>query len=169
MTRAFTVIAAAILFASPSHAQNINPFAKFGGNWSGNGFIFLLNGTKEYIRCRGAFTPESAPNVISLKLELRCAGDSFLFILQGEMNYNAGVISGVWSEISRGINGTVSGTIKDEQVQAVIESPTFTATLELINLGDKQQIRITSPGGEMTDILVGLNRTGVRQTQQPAQ
>ena len=98
-------------------------------------------------------------NLASLKLELRCAGDSYNFEIRSELNYASGAVTGTWTEMSRGINGQVTGTVNDEKINAVAESQTFQATIELISQSEsKQQVRITSPGSEMTDVLIGLNR-----------
>lgn len=155
---AATTFVFAAAFAYAQGASKPNVFAKFNGSWSGNGLIYLSNGTKERIRCKGGFTAGDSFNMASLKLEIRCANETFNFELQGMFNYDGGSVSGSWSEVTRNVHGKVTGTIKDDQIQALAESPNFTATLELINLGDKQQVRITSPGSEMTDVLIGLNR-----------
>ena len=97
-------------------------------------------------------------NMVSLKIELRCAGDNYNFEIQSELNYNSGAVSGTWSENIRGVNGKVTGTINGDKILATAESQTFNATLELMSLGNKQQIRIQSPGSEITDVLIGLNR-----------
>lgn len=152
-------MAAFMLAASSAYSQKLNPFAKFGGNWTGIGDIYLSNGTKERIRCRGGFTAADEFNIVSLKVELRCAGDAYKFELVSELNYSGGAISGTWSENSRGVNGSVSGKIDGDNIVATAESQTFNATLELMNQGDKQQVRITSPGSEMTNVLIGLNRS----------
>lgn len=162
-TRILAAAAATILLsATLAHSEGAskpNVFTKFGGNWTGNGLIYLSNGRPpEKIRCKGGFTPKDAFNVISLRMELRCAGDSYNFELQSELNYSSGQITGIWTEITRGLNGKVTGSIKDDQITAVAEGQTFTANLDLINLGDKQQVRITSPGSEMSDVLIGLIR-----------
>ena len=165
---AFAAIAALTLAVTSAHSQGAaksNVFSKFGGNWSGSGLIYLSNGTKERIRCRGGFVTGDAFSMASLKLEIRCANETFNFELQGEFNHDRGAVTGSWSEVTRNVHGKVNGTIKDDQIQALAESANFTATLELINLGDKQQIRITSPGSEMTDVLIGLNRLGVKPQQ----
>jgi hypothetical protein len=158
--RTLTAAAAAfVLIGSSAYSEKVNPFTKFGGNWTGNGLIYLSNGNKEKIRCRAGITPAELMNVISLKLELRCAGDSYNFEIHSELNYISGAVTGSWTEKSRGINGNVTGTVNEEKIQAVAESQTFTATLELISQSEsKQQVRITSPGSEMTDVLIGLNR-----------
>ncbi len=159
--RTLTAAAAAfMLLASSSYSEKVNPFTKFGGNWTGSGLIYLSNGTKEKIRCRAGFTPADLMNLVSLKLELRCAGDSYNFEIRSELNYASGAVTGSWTEMSRGINGQVTGTVNDEKINAVAESQTFQATIELISQSEsKQQVRITSPGSEMTDVLIGLNRS----------
>lgn len=153
------VSAAAFLFVSSfAYPQKTNPFQKFSGNWTGNGLIYLSSGSQEKIRCRSTFNHGDSFNVVNMKMDVRCAGDSYKFELGADVKYNNGAISGVWTETSRGVNGNISGTATDDKINGVIESPTFTATFQLTNLGDKQQIVIASPGSEMTDVLIGLNR-----------
>lgn len=160
--RTLTAVTAAVAFVlagSAANAEAVNPFAKFGGNWGGSGLIYLNNGSKERIRCRAGITPANLGNIANLKMELRCAGDSYNFEIQSDLNNSNGAVSGSWTERSRGINGNVSGTVNDEKINAVAESQTFQATLEIMSQVDgKMQVRITSPGSEMTDVLIGLNR-----------
>src|SRR5262245_25998007 len=79
-----TLVACSLAVSSGSAQQKPSPLAKFAGNWSGNGLIYLANGSKERIRCRGGFTHSEAVNIASLKMELRCAGDSYNFELQSD-------------------------------------------------------------------------------------
>jgi hypothetical protein len=154
------LVAAALLFLmSTAHSQNPkgNPFTKFSGNWTGNGLIMLSNGTKERIRCRAGFTPAESFNVIGLKLDLKCAGDAYNFELQSELNYDGGAVFGTWTELSRGVNGRVTGTVKGDQISAVAESQTFTAMLELVAQGERQTVLIQSPGSEISEVRIGLN------------
>ncbi len=157
--RAFTVsLAPTSIGVSSSHAQSANPFMKFGGNWTGSGFIHLSNLTKERVRCRGTFTPADMLNIFSLKVELRCAGDSYNFNIQSELIFGGSTISGTWSENSLGINGNVTGTINGDEILVVLESEIFTATFAMMVVGDKLQINIQSPGSEITQVLGELNR-----------
>jgi hypothetical protein len=159
MTHTFIAIVVAFLFnASWGYAQNANPFSKYGGNWTGSGLIHLSNETKERIRCRATFTPTEMINTFNLKIELRCAGDSYNFDVQSDLNYDSGTISGPWNENNLGINGMATGTINGDNIRAVIESLAFNATFELMSQGDKQQIRIQSPGSEISAVFIFLNR-----------
>ena len=153
--------AAFMLVATAAYSEKVNPFTRFGGNWGGSGLIYLNNGSKERIRCRTTSIPSDVGNIANLKLDLRCAGDSYNFEIQSDLNLANGAVTGSWTEKSRGINGNVTGTVNEEKINAVAESQTFQATLEIINQAEgKLQIRITSPGSEMTDVLIGLNRSG---------
>lgn len=164
-----TAAAACMFVAATGYAQKTNPFAKFGGNWNGHGEIYLSNGTKENIRCRGEFTTTDSLNVTNLKLDLKCANPGYKFELQSDLNHESGAVTGTWTEMSRGVNGKVNGKIKDDQIQAVAESQTFTATLEITNFGDKQHVMITSPGSEIASVRIGLVRSGARPPQQNQQ
>ena len=158
-TRTLTAAAATFwLIASSGHAQKAHPFTKLGGSWSGSGSVILSSGTKERIRCRAGYTSADIFNLITLRLELRCASDSFNFQLQSDLNYDSGALSGVWSELTRGVSGTITGKVAGDHIEAVAESQTFQAILELTTQGDRQSVRIQSPGSEMAEVLIALGR-----------
>jgi hypothetical protein len=148
------VVAAFLLAASTGYALNANPFTRLGGSWSGSGSISTAKGSTDHIRCRAGYIP--ADN--TLRLELSCAGDSYNFKLQSDLTYDSGTISGVWTEFTRRISGKVSGTAADNQIQAVAESQTFNLLLAMTTQGDRQSIRLQSPGSELSEVLITMNR-----------
>jgi len=151
------VVAVFLLFASSGHAQNANPFTKLGGSWSGGGSISLASGAKESIICRlGYIVEDKVRN--TLQMDLRCVGDTYKFAMQSDLRYDNGEISGVWSELMYGISGKMSGSIIGNQLLIIAESPIFQASIELTTRGDRQSIRIQSPGSEMSEVLVSMNR-----------
>ena len=121
--------------------------------------LLLVNGNKERIRCRTGITASDLG--ISPTSKYRCVARATATIRnQSELNKSNGAVTGTWTEINRGINGNVTGTVNDEKINAVAESTTFQATLEIMSQAEgKMQVRITSPGSEMTDVLIGLNRS----------
>ncbi len=156
-----------LLAASSGYAQKRGPFAKFGGSWNGNGEIILANNTKEVIRCRGNFVATDAGIVSNLRLELKCANaGGSRFELLCDLNNSSGTVTGTWTEITRGLNGSVSGTMSEDKISAVAEGQTFTARLQIISYGDKQHIVISSPGSEISQVLIGLLRVGSKPPQQ---
>src|SRR5215217_4710332 len=105
-----TGIAACVVVLSflalPSQAQQ-RPFAGLAGSWAGSGTIGTSNGTRERIRCRASYAVSVGGS--NLQLSLRCASDSYRFELNSDVRYAAGEISGNWSEVTRGIGGSLSG------------------------------------------------------------
>jgi len=160
------MLAAGVLLACSADAQKANPFALFAGTWNGNGLIDVASGSSEKIRCRGPFNLVDIGNLQGIKMELKCAGDSYRFELQSEVRMDNGVVTGVWTELSRGLSGKVTGKIENEQLSAVIESDTFTATLLLVSKGEQQQITIASPGSELKLVRIGLLRSGAKAPTQ---
>jgi hypothetical protein len=151
------VVIASWLVASYGHAQNANPLTKLRGNWSGSGSISLASGTKEKILCRSGYIIEDKVNN-TLRMDLRCTGNTYKFELQSDLSYNDGKIDGVWSELTRSISGKMFGSIVGNQLRVIAESPIFQASIDLTTRGDSQSIRIQSPGSEMSEVLVSLNR-----------
>lgn len=152
------VFIAFLLLASSSHAQNVNPFSKLGGSWSGSGTIIMASGEKEKILCRSGYIVEhKARN--ALRMNLRCAGESRKFELQSDLNHDNGKISGLWSELAHGVSGKMSGNMTGTQLRVIAESSLFQAIIELTTRGNRQSIRIQSPGSEMSEVVISLNRS----------
>jgi hypothetical protein len=135
-----------------------NPFGQFTGSWSGNGTITVQDGSRERIRCRGRYVSSESGN--GLKLDLRCASDSYKFELQSEIAYDGGNVSGTWNETTRQVFGSLSGRATTNQIRAVANSVGFTAQLSLTTRGNQQQVSIRSPGSEISEVAISLARSG---------
>jgi hypothetical protein len=133
------------------------PFSALNGSWSGAGTIKKSNGASERIRCRSAFEPAGAAN---LSLRLRCASDSYNFDLTAGVAYQAGAISGSWQEATRNVGGGISGRSASEgrEVQAVAQTIGVTANITLTTRGNHQSVSIVTPGTEVPEILVSLEK-----------
>jgi hypothetical protein len=133
------------------------PFSALSGSWSGAGTIKKSNGGNERIRCRSAFEPTGAVN---LSLRLRCASDSYNFDLTAGVAYQGGAISGSWQESTRNVNGGISGHSASEgrQVEAVAQTIGVTSNITLITRGNHQSVSILTPGTEVPEITVSLEK-----------
>ena len=133
------------------------PFSALNGSWSGGGTIKKSNGTSERIRCRSAFETAGAAN---MSLRLRCASDSYNFDLTANVAYQGGTISGSWQEATRNVNGGISGRSASEgrQVQAVAQAPGVTSNITLTTRGNHQSVLIVTPGAEVPEITVSLEK-----------
>jgi len=133
------------------------PFSALHGSWAGAGTIKKSNGSSERIRCRSAFDTGTTGN---LSLRLRCASDSYNFDLTANLAYEAGQISGSWQEATRNVNGGISGRSASEgrQVQAVAQAIGITSNITLTTRGNHQLVQILTPGAEVPEINVSLER-----------
>jgi hypothetical protein len=152
-------IAGVVLLAAPARAAETESgsFSALYGTWMGTGLIKKSNGSSERIRCRS--TDERA-GTVSLRLRLRCASDSYNFDLSATVIDDGGSISGVWNEATRSASGNIQGRSSGNgrQVQAVAQSAAFTANLTLTTRGDKQTIVMLSPGAEVVEVSISLDR-----------
>ncbi|TKT74111.1 hypothetical protein YH63_021520 [Afipia massiliensis] len=149
-------LAAAVLMV-PAFAQaDSAPFANFAGNWAGNGTITIAEGGTERIRCRGTYTVDGSGN--NLHQVLRCASDSYRFELTSDIAARGGNITGSWSEASRGVNGTVEGSIANGQVSALVQTNGYAASFNVTTRGNKQSVNISSKG-ELRGVTISLART----------
>jgi len=141
MTRRLLTAAAVLLFTTffspPSQAQS-GPFAGMAGRWAGGGSISLEDGSTERIRCRATYAV-SGPQ---MQLNLLCASDSYRFDLQGEVVDEGGVITGNWSESSRGITGTLQGRGGGGRFDVAANAAGFNAQISLTTRGNRQSVVI---------------------------
>ncbi|HEX7789097.1 MAG TPA: hypothetical protein VF467_01050 [Afipia sp.] len=148
-------LAAAVLMA-PAVAQADSPFANYAGNWSGNGTITIAEGGTERIRCRGTYTVDGSGN--NLHQVLRCASDSYKFELTSDIAARGGNITGSWSEASRGVNGSVEGSIANGQVTALVQTNGYAATFNVSTRGNRQSVAISSKG-ELRAVNISLAKS----------
>jgi hypothetical protein len=150
----------AFLLLTPSgFAQGaVGPFATLSGAWSGDGTIALNNGSRERIRCRANYAVREGGR--SVKMELRCASDSYKFELSSDVHYDDGAISGIWSETLRNATGYLSGRARSGQIQVKVDSPAFSADLLVQTRGDRQSVTIRSPGSQISEVVIALQKRG---------
>jgi len=155
----FASVLVLVLSTGTAPAQAESQFVHFTGSWSGSGSITVQDGTRERIRCRGRYV--SSDNGNGLRLELRCASDSYKFELQSDITHDGGGnITGTWNETTRQVFGSLTGRSTNSHIQAVANSVGFTATLSLSTRGNQQRVSIKSPGSEISEVAISLARAG---------
>ena len=153
-----TVAAAAGLFALvalPGDTAFGSPFGGLSGSWSGGGTITMSGGTKERLRCRAKYDVGGSGS--NLDLTLRCASDSFTFVLQSNVAHSNGAVSGTWAETTRGVGGNIEGNARNGNIQVRV-SGVLSALLEVNTSANQQLISIEAPGSEMSAVAISLNR-----------
>jgi hypothetical protein len=131
------------------------PFAAMAGTWSGGGTL-TTSGGQERLRCRASYQVDGRGD--NLRLNLRCASESYNFNLSGAFEHRGGTISGSWNEATHNASGTVSGRASGDEVRAAARGDNFTASLSLKTRGNRQAVAIQSQGTAITGISITLNK-----------
>ena len=160
-SRAICAAAAmALLLVTPAtkgDAQAVaGPFAGLAGDWSGSGTLTMSNGGQERMRCRANYAVEQRGE--NVRLNIRCAGDSFNFDLASNVASRGGQLSGEWSEATRNAAGTITGRANGNQIQAQASSAGFSANLSLTTKGNRQSVTIQPQGTDVEEVSLTLNR-----------
>lgn len=159
------VLAVAAAFSPPAAAQSsaaaaaAGPFSVLKGSWTGSGTIVQSNGATERLRCRATYQVDS--DGTSLQQQLACNSDNYNFELRSQAEFQGGNISGSWTETTRNLSGSLSGQPRGTgEIRVVAQSPNFSASLAIATRGSKQTVSIRSPGTELTNVTITLDRRG---------
>lgn len=134
----------------------VGPFAALAGTWAGGGTITMSHGGQESIRCRASYAVAEGGG--NLRLNIKCASDSYNFDLDSDVAYNGGAISGQWRESSRNASGSVSGRAAGDNIEVTARSDLFTANLSLTTRGNRQSVAIRPQGSDVQAVSITLNR-----------
>lgn len=125
------------LASTTGHAQS-GPFAGMAGTWSGGGSVILDDGSSERIRCRATYRV-GGPR---MTMSLTCASDAYKFNLAADVQAEGNVVSGVWSESSRNVNGSLQGRGGGGNFQVIASGPGFNADISMRTSGNRQSVSI---------------------------
>jgi len=150
------LLASLCLPGSATHAAIASPFAALAGSWSGGGVLSTTDGMQERLRCRASY--DVGGSGVELRLNLRCASQSYNFDLAGNVEYRGGAISGSWSEASRNASGTISGRAAGDRIEAAARGENFSANLSLTTRGSRQTVSIRPQGTNVTAVSLTLDR-----------
>jgi hypothetical protein len=150
------LLASLCLPGSATHAAISSPFAALAGSWSGGGVLSTSDGNQERLRCRANYGLAGTGD--QLRLNIRCASDSYNIDLAGNVEYHGGEIFGSWSEASHNASGTLSGRAAGGRIEASARSESFSANLSLTTRGNRQVVSIRPQGTNITGVTLALDR-----------
>jgi len=150
------LLVAALTLAGASAEAAMSPFRALAGSWAGGGVIDMASGEQERLRCRAAYDVDGSGS--AMRLNLKCASDSYNFDLSGEVEYRGGAISGEWTEASRNASGTIEGRAAGDHIEAAATGPGFSANLSLTTRGSRQTVTIRPQGGDISAVSLQLSR-----------
>ena len=131
------VLAAALLLPSQASADD-NPLSQLSGEWKGGGTMTPMGGDPEKVSCKVSYQAKDA----GLVQNLRCAGADTTIKTNTQMTYNAGKVSGTWTESTFDRQGGISGTAKGSLVHARITGDKFSGRMSISISGNGHTINI---------------------------
>lgn len=141
-------------------ARAASPLSPLAGTWSGGGTLSTSDGLQERLRCRASYDVNGSG--AEVRLNLRCASQSYNFDLRGDAVYSGGAISGSWSEATRNASGTISGRANGDHIEAAARGDNFSANLSLTTHGNRQTVSIRPQSANVTAVSLSLSRSGGR-------
>ena len=150
------LLTALVVAAAAQAKAESGPFAALAGSWSGGGEVNMQDGSADRLRCKATY--KIGGGGTSATLNLRCASDSYNFDLTGNVRSDGGTVTGTWTEATRGIGGTVSGTAATNGISLQVIGPTFAAGLALSVNGNKQAISISAPASDIRSASISLTK-----------
>ena len=147
---------AIVVFAAPPANAQSGPFSALAGSWSGGGKINFSDGSSDRLRCRATYAVGGGGS--SAQLTLRCASDSYNFNLSSNIVSQGGAVSGTWSELTRGIGGTLSGRASGNTLQLQVLGAAFAAGLSMSVSGNRQVVSIAAPASQIRGATIVLTR-----------
>ena len=124
------------------------------GNWQGRGTVDRSDGTRENLRCQASYASAG-----SVSMSLKCASDSYNFELRSSIKNDSGKLSGTWSELTRRLEGSLSGKIDGDTMRATVNSDRFSAFMNVRTVGGNQAVTIESPGSTIAKVSISLRKS----------
>lgn len=154
----------ALIAAAPAHAQNT--FNALSGEWLGAGTVDTRSGSHERVKCKANYVTRNSGQ--GVQLTLTCASDAYKFELSSDIVQDGAQISGLWFESTHRVGGKLSGTNNDGLIEARAEGDTFTALLTVGTNGNRQSFLMESPGAQVSQVTIDLQRGGELPHPAPA-
>jgi hypothetical protein len=89
---------------------------------------------------------------------LTCASDSYRFDLTTNVTAAGSTLSGNWSETSRKMNGTLTGKINRDKIDALVEANGYSGSLAVHTSGNRQTIALRSQSTDLRGVDITLTR-----------
>jgi hypothetical protein len=144
LTKRFFFALAIFLFfetaASAIVAQNASPLTQLIGRWTGEGRLGLKDSPPESVKCRATYI--AVENQDAMKQTIRCATAGGSIEVVSTLTHAEGQLTGEWTETSRNLSGTLTGTANDKGLQIAVRGDGLTANMGVIVKGDRQIVEI---------------------------
>lgn len=151
---------AALLLATiappPAAAAGAGAFAGLEGAWSGDGAVRLSDGSTAKLRCRALYSVSGGGDHLDQSIDCASGAQSFAFRIA--LDQTGGAILGFWRELTKQVEGGVSGQATPGKLQIVARAQGFTAQATVVTHGARQMVAIAANGGGLSAVSIDLRR-----------
>ena len=130
------------------------PWNEFLGSWQGDGSAQVAAGTNEKIRCRVSYQVTGAASQVSQSI--RCATTSDQIQVSATLRSVGGRVSGTWHDQRKGTDGSVTGTLADNDLDVVMFGGGQSASVSISVADCRQTIRMQSQSTEIRSLSLVL-------------
>jgi hypothetical protein len=119
-----------------------NTFSGLAGRWSGHGIVKPGSGPAESFKCVVTYIPQGSPT--RLQQNLRCSSANYKLDARTHLELRGDRVVGRWQDnIYTGLNGTVSGVVKDGGFDVVLTGQFFQARMIIAGSRCEQLVKVT--------------------------
>ena len=152
------IFACLTVLTPPARAQAGGPFDGLSGAWAGTGVVTLSNGAVERLRCAANYDLSGGGD--TLEQDLRCASGNDSFDFRIQLSAQSGAIVGNWSELTRKVQGGISGRASNGNIQVTVRGQAFSADVTVATRGARQSVTISGQGGGLSAASIVLRHGG---------
>lgn len=134
-------LAGVAAYAQWASASLPNTFTALAGRWSGHGTVKPASGPAESFKCVVTYIPQG--DTSRLKQNLRCKSANYALDAATHLELRGEQVTGRWQDnIYTGLNGTVSGIVKDGGFDVVLSGRFFTAQMTVVGSRCEQSVTV---------------------------
>jgi len=149
-------LVALLVAAGPALPQVGGIFAGLDGAWSGAGVIRLSDGSSAPIKCNAAYAVGGGGDHLDQSIDCASPRQSFAFRIQ--LDASGGEILGSWRELTRQVEGGVSGQGALGKLQLVVRGQGFTAQATVTARAGRQTLVLAANAGGFSSATISLRR-----------
>jgi len=143
--------------AGPPPAAAAGAFAGLEGVWSGDGAVKLTDGSTAKLRCRAVYSVSGGGDHLDQSID--CANGAQSFAFRIALDQTGGAILGFWRELTKQVEGGVSGQVAPGKLQLVARTQGFTAQATVVTRGARQTLAIAANSGGLSAVSIALRRS----------
>jgi len=131
-------------------------FVGLDGAWSGEGSAKFSDGSSTPLRCHASYAVSGGGDHLDQALD--CSSPRQAFAFRIELDQTNGAILGAWRELTRQVQGGVTGAGGPGRFELAARGQGFSARASVVTRGARQSLAIATAGGGFASASIVLRR-----------